>query len=319
MKYTKHLSAFGIAGAVLVSASNVSAQLFSDDFDSGTSGANWTVNKSGNPTGNNANFTFDYSSLGIPSAPNSLGGSTVGLRLEANTTGGIFSGLSVSPTGQSFLGDYRLRFDMWENFNGPLPVGGSGSTQAGGGGIGTAGTTAQWAGGAQDSIHFSTTTDGNSSVDVRAYSSAAGSGYAADSGVFAAGTQAGSRNAADPYYAQFGGNSAPAAQGISGTTGAGTMGFAWRDVVIEKVGNNVTWSIDGLLLANVDASTVTLGGNNILLNMYDTSASSTTDNPNTYIFTLFDNVRVEAVPEPSMLAFGLMGAVGALWAIRRRK
>ena len=53
-----------------------------------------------------ADFFFDYSSVGIPAAPNGAG--TRGLKLQANLTNGIFSGMSVSPTGQNFTGDYRL-------------------------------------------------------------------------------------------------------------------------------------------------------------------------------------------------------------------
>jgi hypothetical protein len=213
--------------ALAAAASIGSAQLFADNFDTDTS-ASWTVNKSGNAAGNIATFAWDYSTYGIPTAPNS-GGSTLGLRLQANVTGGVFSGLSASPIGQSFSGDYELRVDVWMNFLGPLPNGGSGTTQAGGLGIGTAGATAQWAGGAQDSIHFSTTLDGGSAVDWRAYSSAAGTGYPDGSTVFFA-TGTGNRNNTHPYYSVFGGEAPPAAQTAlygtqTGTTHVGTVGF----------------------------------------------------------------------------------------------
>jgi hypothetical protein len=138
----------------------------------------------------------------------------------------VFGGLSVSPTGQSFAGDYRLRFDLWQNFNGPLPAGGSGSTQITGGGVGSSGTVPQWPGGTQDSVWFAGTADGGSGVDYRAYSSAAPGGYDDASGVFAAG----GRNESNAYYAEFGEETAPTPQvdqypDQGGTTIPGTLGF----------------------------------------------------------------------------------------------
>jgi MYXO-CTERM domain-containing protein len=305
--------------------SSATITYYNDDFDTDHT-ANWTVNKSVAPNANDANshsnFFFDYSTVGVPSATNSVGGTTRGLRLDANTAGGIFSGLSVSPNGQSFSGDYRLHFDMWLNFIGPAPAGGSGSTQAAGGGVETAGTTSQWAGGTQDSVHFSTTLDGNSSVDWRAYSSAAPTGYTAPSGVFAAGTGTSpdARNNSHPYYASFGGKTPPAAQTTlfptqTGSTLVGSAGFEWADVVIDKIGNLATWTVDGKLIATVDTTSVTHGGHNILLNYYDTNAGSSTDTTGMN-FALFDNVRVEETPEPASLS---LLAVAGLGALRRRR
>jgi len=194
-----------------------------------------------------------------------------------------------------------MRFDLWQNFNGPLPGGGSGSTQVTGAGVGTAGVTPQWAGGSQDSVWFGTTADGGSSVDYRAYSSAAGTGYGDASGVFAAGSGAGVRNEAHPYYAEFGREPVPAAQvsqfpDQTGLTGVGAQGFQWRDVTISKIGNQISWFVDGLRLATVDASTVTLGGSNILFNYFDINASVSTDPDSpSVLFGLIDNVRVETL------------------------
>lgn len=273
--------------------------LFEEDFGAGAS-ANWTVNQG--PSDGVADFAFDYSTVGIPPAPNSTDGSTIGLKLQANVSSGVFGGLSVSPTGQSFSGDYRLRLDMWLNYNGPVNGGGAGSTQVTGAGIGTAGTSPQWAGGTQDSVWFGTTGDGGSTVDYRAYSSAANSGYTDASGVFAAGTTTGVRNSNHEYYSAFGGVPAPTSQldlfaGQTGLTAAGAQGFQWRDVVIQKIGNEISWSIDGQLIATVDASTVTLGGGNILLNHFDINGSASSDlNASLLLFGLIDNVRVEAIP-----------------------
>jgi len=311
-----------ILALALLALSSVShAQvLYSDSLDSATG---WQVNASG--VSDRAIFGFDYSSVGIPAAPNS-GGTTLGLMLQANRSGGVQSGISVSPIGQSFSGDYQLRFDLWQNYNGPLgptTVGGSGSTQVTGAGIGTAGTTAQWAGGAYDSIFFGATGDGGSSIDYRVYPKA--NTAAPGTGFYAAGasTAPDSRNNADPYYASFGGAAAPAGQLTlypqqTGTTQAGGQAFAWRDVVITKVGNTVTWDIDGKRIATVDASAIALGGGDILLNHFDINAGSSTDpNADALLFGLFDNVRVVAVPEPS--TYALLGIGALVIAARRRK
>ncbi len=315
-----------ILAALTALGTQTQAQLFSDNFESNTS-SSWTVNASA--TGNHpATFAFDYSTVGIPSAPRSTGGSTSGLKLQANLPGGaaFFGGVSGSPNGQSFTGSYVLSFDMWMNFNGPFPAGGNGSTQAGGAGIGTAGTSVQMAG-AADSIHFSVTGDGNSSADYRAYSPAATSGYADANAVFAAGAVSGNRNGSNAYYSGFGGVGAPQDQidlfsQQTGTTGVGSQAMAWHQVDIKYENSIATFTIDGLLIATVDATTVgTLGGNNILLNYYDTNGTQSSDvNAGALLFGLFDNVTVTAVPEPeeyaAVAASALIGF--ALWRRSRR-
>src|SRR5687767_3785053 len=202
---------FAAAVAALAVGTSAQAQvLYNQNFDADST-ANWTVNAG--PSDHLVDFFFDYNTAGVPAAPNS-GGTTRGLKLVANQANGIFSGVSVSPNGQNFAGDYTVRFDWWSNFNGPAPVGGSGSTQLSTFGLDTSGTVAQWPGGTQDSVWFGATGDGNSSSDWRAYSPTAATSYLPASGVYAAGTGTApdARNQSHPYYASFGGVSAPAAQ-----------------------------------------------------------------------------------------------------------
>ena len=326
--YMKHhrVAQFSLFAALAAGATglNATAGVFSDNFDTDTS-SQWRANASGAVAGSDrALFSYDYSTLGIPSAPHSVGGTTRGLILQANRTGAVQSGISVSPTGQHFDGDYTLRFDLWQNFNGPAPTGGSGSTQVSGAGIMTAGTTPQWAGATYDSLFFGTTGDGNSSSDYRVYNKA--NTAAAALGFYAAGTTTTPNvlQNSHPYYANFGGVSAPAAQTAlfpqqTGVTAAGAQAFSWHDVEIQKKGGLVTWTIDGKLIASVDSSGTTYGGDNFLLTHFDINAGISTDpNADSLLFGLYDNIRVTPVPEPASvgLAFGALALAGG--AIRRR-
>jgi len=298
------------AVAFAVGVPSASAQLFSEDFEPGSTTV-WAINSG--PSDFAFNFAFDYSTVGIPAAPSGAG--TRGMKLQANLSDGIFSGMSVSPVGESFAGDYTVSFDWWSNINGPFP-GGSGSSNLSTFGVGTAGTSAQWPGGATDSVWFAATGDGGSASDYRAYSSAAPTSYPSGNPVYAAM----SINHSDPYYASFGGVGAPAAQLAlfpqqTGTTEAGVAGMEWHQVTITVLGDTATWHVDGLLIATIDLTTVTIGGGNIFFGHSDINATSSTDpNDAALLFTLIDNIVV--VPAPGALA--LIGCALAMACVRRR-
>jgi hypothetical protein len=315
-----------VGSALVLLPSLVTAQiLYSQNFDVNDS-ANWNVNSGGGASVNTANIFFDYSTVGIPSAPHSTGGTTLGVKLNANNTvaGQALGGVSVSPTGQSFTGDYQLRFDMWLNFIGPAPAGGSGSTQITGAGIGTSGTSANYAG-SVDGIWFAGTGEGGSAADYRVYTPAASGSLPSGNTVYAAPGGA-INNSAAYYTAAFPARTAPAAQitlypSQTGSAAAGTLGWAWHNVTILKLGNKLTWNIDGTLMASLDISTNgVLGGNNILLMQGDINATASTDaNGPTLNFGLFDNVVITAVPEPATYALAVLGASGLFLARRRSR
>src|SRR5688572_31926767 len=103
--------------AILLLTSPAFSQVYSQDFEADST-ASWTLN--GGPSDEAADFFFNYASVGVPLAPNSSPSLTPrGMKLQANQTNGIFSGMSVSPTGQNFTGNYGVSFDWWGNFNGP--------------------------------------------------------------------------------------------------------------------------------------------------------------------------------------------------------
>jgi hypothetical protein len=314
MKYI--LSATALVAVLAFTSASVAAPLYVNNFDVDDT-ANWTVN---NPALSDivADFFYDYSAIGVPAAPG--GATTRGLKMTANNTGGVFSGFSVSPTGKSFSGTYRVSFDMWQNYAGPLGPGGNGTTQLSTYGIGTSGTTAFWPGAAtKESVAFGTTLDGGSASDVRAYSTAAPTSYPAGNAVYQA--PGGAINNSDAYYAALTPQSAPAAQlglfpGQTGSTDSGEASFKWRRVVIDVAGGFATWSIDGLAMAKVDLSTVTLGGGNIFFGHSDTNAGSSTDANDALLnVTLIDNVQV--IPEPSSALLALVIALAGLVARRR--
>jgi len=273
--------------------------VFADNFDVDSS-ASWTINRSSSD--NRVVFGYDYTSIGVPVAPRTTNGTKKGLRLEANLTAGLTNALSVSPMGQAFPTNSRLHFDMWINVNGPLPGGGTGSTEALTAGLGTAGNRVQWnfGGANSDGVWFSVNGEGGASdtttgiSDFLAYKGTAlqtiGSGY------YAAGTGSTARGSGDPYYLNVfpGGQTPPASQqsGYAQQTGAvnpGSVGFVWRDVVVSRNGATVEWFIDGLKIATVTGASLT--ASNIFVGYWD-QFNSVSDNTN-LSFGLVDNLRVE--------------------------
>jgi len=340
-------------GAVLAPA----ATLYSDNFNVDSS-ASWTVNvaPAANASLQSAVFAFDYSTFGIPPAPGS--GDTLGLQLKSNipggaaspvTTrpGGVLSGLSVSPTGQSFGTTYHLSFYAWENFNGAANAQGLADNANSEGGthnvlfaVGTSGTvplvvgnTALASGASMDGIGFATTGDGGIANDYRVYPKS-GTISTPASGVYAAGTGATASQNVNAYYTgipSLAPHSAPAVQlalstaeyGLdasntqAGQTQAGAFGFAWHKVDIYKAGNIVSWTIDDTSIATIDISSLgALGGSNIAIG--DSDVNTTTTRHPSLLFSLIDNVVVtDQVPEPSMAVLTGIGLV--LFGLARRR
>jgi hypothetical protein len=89
--------------------------LWSDNFNTDTS-ANWTVQFASNDglPDYSAQFNYDYSADGLPPAPHS-GADTHGLKVTVNKgdASAAAAGINFYPNGQSFSGNYALRFDMY--------------------------------------------------------------------------------------------------------------------------------------------------------------------------------------------------------------
>ncbi len=241
------------------SACQAQSIVYTENFETDhSSDGTWIINSVGGY--NPVNLFFDYSAVVIPPAPHSAGGTTLGLKLQANLNPlaqQFPSGSSASPAAFGIPEHFEMRWDWWINFNGPLPAGGNGSTQIGGAGFGTAATTAQ-APLRIDSIYVGASGEPiGTAADYRVYAPFAQGSFQDASGVYAA-PNPGSRNNINPYYqVTFPSVSAPAAQVAlfpqqAGMTQGGCAGMAWHDASLKKSGNIVTYTIDGLLIATID-------------------------------------------------------------------
>jgi len=287
--------------------------LFSDDFETDSS-ALWQTNIFNTDDGF-VDFAWDYSTTAkVPAAP--AGGGTKGLRMRCGNIAlpsgdPQTDGLSVSPLGGNYTGDYRVKFDMWINYNGPMPAGGPGSTQNFDAGVGTAGDVVQWLGGFNnaDGVWFSVTGDGAAGATVGDYNAIIGNVLQNDdTGVYAAGTgpaDGGIRQRTHPFYSLWGGHGAPADQlaafpNQSGVANIGNAGMAWHTVVITKEGDVVTWAMDGIPIATVTNTTLPFG-NNVFVGYQDLWASTggaVSDVPE-MSFGLVDNFKVMTLTAPT--------------------
>lgn len=107
--------------------------LFSDNFETDTTGSNWNVlfaSYLNGSTDYNLVFGYDYTSgsIGnlspIPAAPHSTNGDTKGVYMTVNKNAGISAGLNLYLKNHTFGSNYALRFDMF------LVQNSSGSTQS---------------------------------------------------------------------------------------------------------------------------------------------------------------------------------------------
>ena len=236
-------------------------------------------------------FAFDYSTHGIPAAPNgSDPNSTIGMRLRANLFSNRFGGFSVSPTGLNLTGDYAIKFDYWGSSVGQFPFGGSSSTMVSTFGLLTAGTESQTPLNV-DGVYFGVTADGGSGSDYRVYSAArtfshqlitdpnnpdpidaqadylAGSrNGSAVSGLYcqavndpncAAGlaTFTVPTSVSDAAEALYGDpNGDPNDFIMAGNLFAGAGGFQWHEMEIRRVGHDISWIMNGINIVNFSTS-----------------------------------------------------------------
>jgi hypothetical protein len=274
--------------------------LFEDKFDTDTSG-NWTVlNASDDGVEDfTAEFNYDYAKDGIPAAPNS-GGTTRGVKLGVNKDDSpAFAALNLYPKGRSFTGNYALRFDLWLNYaGGAYGEGASGTTEFAIFGLNHLGTQMNWAqpGGTNrsDGLWFAVTGEGGSLRDYRAY---VGGGEAppGEWQGFDAGFQDRDGDGEPEVNVSFDDpDTYPLRQLFPAPTyeSPGVPGKHWVRVEVAQQGSDLTWSINGNVIATRPNTTDYTTGNVMLGLMDILSSKSPPEN-----FVIYDNVQVVRLEE----------------------
>ncbi len=265
--------------------------LFEDNFDTDSS-VNWTIRFGANDGVEDytALFGYDYSADGIPSAPHSTGGTTLGLFLQVNKNDGTGSsaGLNLYPINKTFSGNYALRYDML------LSVGTAATTEHAIAGINHSGSLTNratqsadagntTAGG--DGIWIALVGDASDLRDYGAYTVTNATSLPTLLASRAASTLTGIFSS--PPYSPFAGSPANAASSGNKT---------WVDVEISQVGNLAGLKVNNTLIFQVTNTTAFTNGT-ILLGHNDQFDSIGSFGA----FVVYDNIRVvslEETPQP---------------------
>jgi Ig-like domain-containing protein len=240
----------------------------------------WSYNYSLTP------FSFNGTTSLITPAPNSLEGTTRGMKFTVNNndTNAATAGVNIYPKNQSFAGNFALKFDLWINYpGGSAGINSTGSTEHAISGINHSGTQVNWAAttaSSSDGIWFGVDGEGGTSRDYRAYLGNIAGTEIELTGVAASGL-AESNNAAAIYQSLF-----PASRFET----PGSPGKNWVEVELRQTNNFVSWILDGTLVAQRTNMSAFRSGS-IMLGFMDTFVSIA--NPASDAFVIFDNVRVE--------------------------
>ncbi|MFM1769071.1 MAG: hypothetical protein RJA22_1600 [Verrucomicrobiota bacterium] len=253
--------------------------LFSDNFETDSSAA-WTE-RYGSTNGvldRTVQWSFDYSLLGVPPAPRS-GGTTRGLYVTVNKDPSpVAAGINFYPNGQSFSGNYALRFDLYMN------LGNSNQTEHALAGLNHSGTLTNWVSQnpaahpstrGNDGLFVAINGSGGNNGDYAAYT-ATNTGTVPGQLTNRAATAFTSIITAPPYT--FAGSIGCASNSLTKT---------WAEVELRQVDGRVTLTVNDLVIYELTNSTPFASGN-VLIGYNDQFSSRGSD----LNFALFDNVRV---------------------------
>ncbi len=245
--------------------------LFSEDFSADVADQ-WTVlfDSNNGVDDYEADFSYDYSMVSIPPAPNSLDGSTTGLRLQVNKfdAEGSPAGVNVFPNDWDLSGSYAVRFDMFIS----VDLGQGGTTEHTLMGLNHSGETVLRHGiTGGDGTWFTINGDGSNIRDFALYETMgpdlAPSITTYDSSVF------GSYFPNPPYVA------------------ANVPSGRWVEVEMKQIGEELILTINGLMIYN------TIGGQSgkPMFGQNDQFGSIGSD----LNFALFDNIQVVRLESPA--------------------
>ncbi len=288
-----------VIAALGYAAATSQAALIADSFDTDSSG-NYTVIDDSNAASGDGTadgtvaFAFDYSTIGIPSAPRSTGGTTLGLRMTANDTANDAGAADHTTAFHNLVlsGSYRITVDMFMQ-------------------VEAAGGTTEFAhiGFASDATDFlsiftpvagsgqflAMTGDGGSSSDFRHFAN----GIPVAAGDASYLNSDNTTNATgDTYQSIFAGGDFP-----------GSPGNRWTTLTIDVIeGGNVTYALDGTPIIQTPTESVS---GRVGLGYADVFSSV---GPHSVVY---DNFEVEAIPEPSSSLMGLLGLASLI--VRRKR
>ncbi len=291
-------------GMVALLSLAVSAQgaIITDNFEVDSSGS-YTIRDDSNgasadgTANSTVQFAFDYIAAGIGLAPNSTAGDTGGLRFTVNDSDGQADHITAFHNTSVTAPEYRLTVDVFMGVEA-----GAGTTEHAH--VGVAGSNSDFLSiftPVIDNGHFlAFTGEGGSASDFR--HSKPGS-PAVPSGDASYLNSTNTTNATgDTYQAIF-------SPGNGYADFPGSPGNAWATLEIEVAGGNITYSFNGTP---------------IIRDAYDGSAGDLVSLGYADLFTsigphfvIYDNLSVQAVPEPGTA--GLLGLAGLALAWRRRR
>jgi hypothetical protein len=223
-------------------------------------------------------WSYDYSLLGVPPSPRS-GGTTRGLYVTVNKDPTpVAAGINFYPNGQSFRGNYALRFDLYMN------LGNSNQTEHALAGLNHSGTLTNWVSQnpaahpstrGNDGLFVAINGSGGNNGDYAAYT-ATNTGSVPGQLTNRAATAFTSVITAPPYT--FAGSIGCASNSLTKT---------WAEVELRQLDGRVTLTVNDLVIYELTNSTSFTSGN-ILIGYNDQFSSRGSD----LNFAVFDNVRV---------------------------
>jgi hypothetical protein len=309
------IAAFAAAVMPVVASASV---VINDNFQVNSAADYTIVNDGTSPNGSQA-FAFDYAAAGIPLAPRSAPGGGSGLRLTANNSAVVTDSWTLFHKTPVNAPQYKLEVDVWMNF-----AVATASTEYAQIGVGGNGTTfnSVFTPVSGSGAFLAFTGDGGSASDYRWFRDAANS--FADDPATAPAIPSTTLANTHPSYLGNGSNNTnaffsnlfPLAPRTAPSV-VGSPGNMWTTVTIDvdNIGKVISF-----YMSNPGTNTNALVFKGSFVNNFHGLVSVGINDPFTSVdagsvFTLYDNLTVTVVPEPTALS--LVAGAGLL-AMRRR-